>query len=351
MQLPSLYTQTPESLLALAPPNDAAFLFSRVQRSFLWQGGAPQLGKDGRAFLARHFDSFLPEVQQAHASTDGSTKLALRLADGAVIECVHMPREVKNPRVTLCLSSQVGCAMGCTFCATATMGLVRNLTVEEIVGQVLVALRDLGPADASRITLVFMGMGEPLHNYDNVMGAIRLLADSRGLGIPLRRITVSTSGLVPQIERLAREPLRPCLALSVNATTDAARLRTMPITKVHNLAALRAALLGVPLRSHEKITIEYVLLAGENDSADDARRLHEFCSDFRHNINVIPYNSFEGTDYHEPCEDHLQAFVKVLQDLGSLVTVRRSRGRDAAAACGQLVRLESKRKQSRALAT
>jgi 23S rRNA (adenine2503-C2)-methyltransferase len=344
MTLPSLYAQTPESLLALKPPNDAAFLFSRVQRSFLWQGGEPQLGKEGRAFFARHFDCFLPAVQQAHASSDGSTKLALRLADGAVIECVHMPREVKNPRVTLCLSSQVGCAMGCTFCATATMGLVRNLTVEEIVGQVLVALRDLGPADASRITLVFMGMGEPLHNYDNVMAAIRLLADSRGLGIPLRRITVSTSGLVPQIDRLAREPLRPCLALSVNATTDADRLRTMPITKVHNLEALRVALLSVPLRSHEKITVEYVLLAGENDSADDARRLHAFCSEFRHNINVIPYNSFEGTGYHEPSEDQLQAFVKVLQDLGSLVTVRRSRGRDAAAACGQLVRLESKRK-------
>lgn len=341
----SLFAQRPEDFARLSPPNDPGFLFGRVQRSFAWKAGSPDMGKDGKAFLAQHFDAWLPEVVHTVPSHDGSTKLVLRLADGNTIECVHMPRDVRNPRVTLCLSSQVGCAMGCTFCATATMGLVRNLDVHEIVTQVLVALRELGPNDASRITLVFMGMGEPLHNYDNVLAAIGVLADTRGLGIPLRRITVSTSGLVPQIERLAREPQRPCIALSVNATTDERRLRTMPITKAHGLSALRAALETVPLRSHEKITLEYVLLAGENDTLEDAERLAAFCRGFRHNVNVIPYNHFEGTHYHEPTEETLQAFVKRLQDLGALVTVRRSRGRDAAAACGQLVRLETIRRK------
>jgi len=336
----------PEDLATRHPPNDPAFLFRRIFRVRSWRDGLPDLGNEGRAHVAAHYDFSLPEVVARSSSEDGSTKLLLKLVDGAEIEVVHMPRAVKNPRVTLCISSQVGCGMGCRFCATATMGFRRQLTAAEIVAQVLVAVRELGPEDSTRITIVFMGMGEPLQNLPEVSKAIALLADERGLGIPVGRITVSTSGLVPQIDALAQLPVRPCLALSLNATTDATRSAIMPVGKTWNLQALREALLRFPLRSHEKITLEYVLLAGVNDSDDDAARLVEFATGFRHVVNVIPWNAWEGVSYTETSEDRLQAFVKKMQDAGVLVTVRRSRGRDVAAACGQLVRTQEKSRRS-----
>ena len=209
-------------------------------------------------------------MAEATPSADGATKLLLELDDGARIEAVHMPRAVRRPRVTLCVSSQVGCAMGCTFCATGAMGLARQLATHEIVGQVVAVMSALGPPRPDALTLVFMGMGEPLHNADAVARALRVLCHPAGLGLAPSRITVSTAGYVPGIDCLAREEVRPLLSVSLNATTDEARARTMPITRAFGMDALREALLRWPLRPHEKLTVSYVLLAGENDSDDDA---------------------------------------------------------------------------------
>ncbi len=325
----------PEDLRRLGAPRDPGHAFSKIQRACLGGGEAP--GRELGAFLST-LDLAPPEIVSAHASLDGSTKLALRLGDGAVVEAVHMPRDVKTPRVTLCISSQVGCALGCTFCSTATMGLVRNLDAHEIAGQVHALVRELGPRDPSRINVVFMGMGEPLHNTDAVLRATRVLSCAQGLAISPGRVTVSTAGIVPEIERLAATPCRPSLALSLNATTDEARARTMPITRRWGIARLREALLAFPLRPKEKLTVAYVVLPGENDTDDDAERLAAFVQGFRHVVNLIPYNAFPGAPFAEGTEERLRAFSKILLDRGCLVTVRRSRGRDVAAACGQLVR-------------
>ena len=292
--------------------------------------------------MDRTLEFRLPEILERHASEDGSTKLVLGLADGERIEVVHMPREVRNPRVTLCISSQVGCAMGCAFCATGSMGIHRNLTAGEIVGQVLAVLRALGPERPHAVTLVFMGMGEPLHNLDHVHRAVKVFNHARGLNISTRRITVSTSGLVPGIERLARMEPRPWLALSLNATTDEARSRIMPVNRAWNLARLRQALDAWPLATGEKLTIEYVLMAGLNDTRLDAERLAAWMGELRrsHNLNLIRMNAHAACDIGEPDEAGVDAFVAHLKQLGCFVTVRKSRGRDVQGACGQLVKRE-----------
>jgi 23S rRNA (adenine2503-C2)-methyltransferase len=201
-------------------------------------------------------------------------------------------------------------------------------------------MRDLGPAQSSLVTLVFMGMGEPLHNLENLHRAMRILCHPAGLGIPAKRITVSTSGLVSGMEKLAAMKPRPLLALSLNATTDAARSRTMPVNRVWNLARLREALDAWGPRPNEKFTFEYVLLAGENDTVEDADRLAEWLGDLRHhhNLNLIPMNEHAASGFLEPAEARIQAFAARLKTHGCFVTVRRSRGRDIQAACGQLVK-------------
>jgi 23S rRNA (adenine2503-C2)-methyltransferase len=230
--------------------------------------------------------------------------------------------------------------MGCAFCATGAMGLRRNLSAGEIVAQVLVLLLELGPVQPHAVTLVFMGMGEPLHNLDQVHRAIRILAHPGGLNISPRRITVSTSGLVPGIERLAHLSPRPWLALSLNATTDAVRSAIMPVNRTYNLARLRQALSNWPLEAREKLTIEYVLMAGVNDTLDDAQRLATWMGELRasHNINLIQYNEHAGSPVRETGLVTLAAFVTSLKAAGCFVTVRKSRGRDVSGACGQLVR-------------
>ena len=332
----SAWSLLPDDLRSLGLPGDASHLYGRLFRWWTWEDGRPFVAKKTRALLGTKVDLSLPRVAGQHTSKDGSTKVLLELEDGARIEAIHMPREVKSPRVTLCLSSQVGCAMGCTFCATARMGLVRNLEAHEIVGQVIALTRALGPDRPQALTLVFMGMGEPLHNVEAVTRAIAVLCEPAGLGLAPSRITVSTSGLVPGIDRLARATPRPLLALSLNATTDEARSRTMPVTKAWGLASLREALARWPLGRGEKVTLEYVLLAGENDTLDDADRLAEWIGDLRHNLNVIPFNEFAGSGFLEPSEARLTAFAKRLHERGCLVTIRRSRGRDVAGACGVL---------------
>jgi 23S rRNA (adenine2503-C2)-methyltransferase len=310
--------------------------FAMLQRPWLWQAGAPRLGKAARAALGEAA-LVLPRLVERHASADGCTKVLLELGSDR-IEAVHMPRAVGHGRVTLCISSQVGCAMGCTFCATASMGFGRHLSAGEIVAQVLCVVSSLGPRHPSELSLVFMGMGEPLHNLSEVGRAIAQLCDARGLGLSPRRITLSTSGLVPELVELAKLPARPLLAVSLNATTDQVRSQLMPIGRRYPLAQLKAALQAFPLRPRERITIEYVLLADVNDGPEDALRLADFCRDFPHNINLIPFNEYPRASFRAPSDARLDAFARaLLARRPSLVTVRRSRGRDVQAACGQLV--------------
>lgn len=281
-----------------------------------------------------------PEIADSVTSSDGSTKHAFRFSDGRQAEGVFMPYE---RRTTLCLSSQVGCAMGCTFCATGQMGIVRNLTAGEIVGQVVAMLNAHGhasgdPARADPVNLVFMGMGEPLHNLDHVMAAFDLLTDPKGLAISPRRITLSTSGLVSGIDRLGAFARRPRLALSLNATTDAYRSGIMPVNKVWNLDALAKALARFPYQKGERVTLEYVLLQGTTDSLEDGRRLAAFAKGLPVKINLIPFNPHEGSGFEPPTEERIGELCRLLSGKGLPVSVRRSRGQDVAGACGQLVK-------------
>jgi 23S rRNA (adenine2503-C2)-methyltransferase len=325
----------PAELGALGVPAPSA-TFERLHRPWSWERGAPVVSRGARAELeARGLR--LPDVVERRASTDGSTKLLLSFG-GERVEAVHMPRDVGGGRVTLCISSQVGCAMGCTFCATASMGFHRHLSAGEIVAQVLKVVSELGPRQPSQLTIVFMGMGEPLHNLEEVRRAVALLCEPRGLGLSARRITVSTSGLVPEMRELGQWQPRPLLALSLNATTDEVRRELMPIGRRFPLAELRAALVAFPLRPRERVTVEYVLLSGVNDSVEDAARLSDFCAPFAHNINLIPFNEHPLAPFRAPLERQVDDFARaLLARRPTLVTVRRSRGRDVQAACGQLV--------------
>lgn len=293
------------------------------------------LSKSLRNRLEATVDLAWPALIQSQPSEDGSTKHAFRLEDGRQVEGVHMPYE---GRTTLCLSSQVGCAMGCTFCATGQMGILRNLTAGEIVGQVVAMLNHHDHPEGVPVNLVFMGMGEPLHNLDHLMAAFALLTDSKGLAIPPRRITVSTSGLVAGIERLGAFAKRPRLALSLNATTDEHRSRIMPVNRVWNLEALAQTLSRFPLQSGERITLEYVLLKGVTDTLEDGRRLATFARRFPSKVNLIPFNPHEGSGFEPPDEARVGALCRLLAEAGLPVSVRRSRGQDVAGACGQLVR-------------
>jgi len=339
---PSAWALLPEDLAAGGCPGRPEHVFARLQRARTWLPDRLFLARDIRAWLAAHTDLSLPRIVDRRPSSDGSTKLVLELTDGHRIESVHMPRGGDDPRISYCVSSQVGCALGCTFCATGAMGIVRNLSAGEIVGQVLVLMRELGPRRGELLHLVFMGMGEPLHNLDNVHRAITVLCHPEGTLLSARRITVSTAGLVSGIERLARLEPRPQLAVSLNATTDAARSATMPINRAFNLARLRQALDNWQLKPQERFVFEYVLLAGVNDTEEDADRLAAWLGDLRrrHNVNLIPMNEHEHAPFREPAEERLQAFARRLHEHGCFITVRRSRGRDVQGACGQLVRRE-----------
>ena len=299
-----------------------------------WADFSP-LSKRLREQLTNRVDLKWPTLLQSQPSTDASTKHVFELEDGRQIEGVHMPYE---ERTTLCLSSQVGCAMGCTFCATGQMGIIRNLQAAEIVGQVMAMALHHAHPQGRPMNLVFMGMGEPLHNLDHVMAAFEVLTDPEGLAIPPRRITVSTSGLGSGIERLGTFLKRPRLAVSLNATTDAHRSRIMPVNRVWNLEALAEGLGRFPLQASERITLEYVLLKGVTDSLEDGRRLIAFARHFPAKVNLIPFNPHEGSGFEPPEESRVGALCRLLSDAGLTVSVRRSRGQDVAAACGQLVR-------------
>jgi 23S rRNA (adenine2503-C2)-methyltransferase len=275
----------------------------------------------------------LPTLDSVHGTRDALThKFVLRLADGTRVESVSMRTE---KRLTFCLSSQVGCALGCTFCATGLMGLVRNLTAAEIVAQV-VAMGDHHRWQDDRFNLVFMGMGEPLANYGPVMEAIRILHDPYGLKLGARRITVSTSGVVPQIERLAGEGLPLGLAISLHATTDELRTRLVPINRRWPLAALIPAAREYGSKTGRRVTLEYTLLAGVNDREEDAVRLGALARDLPSKVNLIAYNPVPGLEWKRPTPESVDAFARRLWPIAPAVTVRHTQGGEIWAACGQL---------------
>jgi 23S rRNA (adenine2503-C2)-methyltransferase len=293
------------------------------------------VSKPFRAQLAGRARIGTLKVAEVQTSRDGTRKLRLETADGSSIESVLIP---DGDKTTQCISSQIGCALDCQFCATAKLGLSRNLDAGEIVDQVYRAralLAELEPQ--RRITnIVYMGMGEPLHNYDNVIRSLRLLTHELGASLSQRRITVSTVGLVPRIEKLGLEDVRPGLAVSLNAATDEVRDRIMPINRKYPIARLMAALEAYPLEQRRRITFEYVLLAGVNDSIDDAARLARLLRGFRCKVNIIPWNPHPGADYKRPSARAIEAFQNEVKRLGLPVYLRTPRGDDIDAACGQL---------------
>lgn len=294
------------------------------------------LPKSLRAELAARVSFGLPEVAARYDSADGTRRYLLRLADGKTVESVFMPEEDRD---TLCISSQVGCPVDCQFCLTAKMGLERNLTAGEIAGQVilLAKLHGLDPAER-RMNIVMMGQGEPLLNLGNVVKATRILADPAGVGMAERRITLSTSGIIPKIRELGAEPVRPKLAISLNASGEDQRQALMPITRKWHLADLMAACRAYPLRPWEKLTFEYVLLGGVNDSDDDARRVARLLANLNAKVNLIALNPGPGIDFDTPDPGRVESFKSIVSR--SLPCfVRKPRGLDIFAACGQLQRM------------
>jgi 23S rRNA (adenine2503-C2)-methyltransferase len=286
-----------------------------------------------RASLAGQFRLDTPAIVAKDRSIDGTVKLLLRLSDDRRLESVFIP---DTPSQTFCISTQVGCAMKCAFCLTGKMGLVRNLTPGEIVGQVRVLAVETGLL-ASKFNIVLMGMGEPLHNYDHTMKALRILNEERGLAMSPRRITLSTVGVLPGLERLANEPLMPNLAISLHATTEDQRDALVPVNRKYGLEDIVAAAAKFPARRRNRITFEYVLLRGVNDSLEDARRLVRMLSNIRCKVNLIPLNEAAGIAFGRPSDEHVNAFAHFLAKGGLSVSVRKSRGRDIRAACGQLI--------------
>jgi len=342
-----------------------------------------------REKLTREATITLPEVQRRYISKDGSVRYLLRIGEEknlttptgsgqapdtestektqerktrgkpAAVEAVFMPSE---GRQTICISTQAGCAVDCRFCLTAQLGLIRNLTAGEILGQVLVPLQEMGEAPeknpgaatgearddaeesglAGRTNVVLMGQGEPLLNFENVMAALRILLDKDGVGLSPKHVTLSTSGIVPGIERLAKEEVRPKLAISLNASNDEQRDALMPINRKYPLKSLMNACREYPLRTWEHLTFEYVMLGGVNDSAEDARRVVRLLAPLKSvKVNLIPWNPGD-LPYKESSEKKIEAFRRILTKRGVPAFVRYSRGRDVMAACGQLALIEVK---------
>ena len=305
-------------------------IYNRRERDF---ARLTDLGRGFREFLASSYSAAYPTVEREFVSRDGSVRYLLGLEDGSAIEAVYIPEE---NRATLCLSSQVGCAVDCRFCFTALGGVKRNLTAGEIVGQALAIADAQRIAPKPRLNVVFMGQGEPLLNLGPVLKAVNILADEAGCGVALRRITISTSGIVPRIYDLAREPVRPKLAVSLNASTDEQRTALMPINRKYPLGDLLGACRAYPLRRRERLTFEYVLLDGLNDSEADAARVAALLQGIPSRVNLIPYNPGEGLPYRPSPLARVLRFQQELKNRQVPAFIRISRGRDIMAACGQL---------------
>jgi 23S rRNA (adenine2503-C2)-methyltransferase len=302
-----------------------------------------------RERLARRASIALPRIVRRYRSSDGTVRYVLALdaseshggesrpAKPTTIETVFMPEE---NRQTICISTQAGCAVDCRFCLTATLGLIRNLTAGEIVGQVLIALEENRTTLKRQTNVVLMGQGEPLLNYDAVMAALGILLDPNGMAITPKHTTLSTSGIIPGIERLAEEKVRPKLAVSLNASSNEQRDKIMPINRKYPIEKLLEACARYPLRPWEHLTFEYVLLGGFNDAPEDARRVARLLGNLRAKVNLIPWNPGE-LPYEKPHAARIEEFRRILADKDIRVFVRYSRGQDVMAACGQLALLES----------
>jgi len=368
----------PRKIVAEAKPNLIGMTREQMQAAFLavgtpdrqvrmrvgqvWQwlyhwgvrdfAAMTNLAKDYRALLDGAFSIRVPEVVTRQISTDGTRKYLVRIAGGHEVETVYIPEENRG---TLCISSQVGCTLTCSFCHTGTQRLVRNLTTGEIVGQVMIARDDLGewpkPGDGPdpnrRISnVVLMGMGEPLYNFEAVRDAMRVVMDGEGLSLSRRRVTLSTSGVVPEIARTAEE-IGCLLAVSFHATTDEVRDQLVPINKKWNIETLLGALRDYPrLSNSERITFEYVMLKGVNDSDADARRLVKLIAGIPAKINLIPFNEWPGAPYQRSDWERIEAFSEIVFKAGYASPVRTPRGEDIMAACGQLKSATEKQRRS-----
>ena len=352
--------QLREALLAAGTPERQVKM--RVSQLWAWMyqwglsdfGAMTNFSKDFRALLSENFVIARPEIVTRQISNDGTRKYLLRIAGGHEVEAVYIPEE---DRGTLCVSSQVGCTLTCTFCHTGTQKLVRNLTAGEIVGQILLCRDDLNEwpeqgvgADGRRLlsNIVLMGMGEPLYNFDNVRDAMRIAMDPEGISLSRRRITLSTSGVVPEIVR-AGEEIDCLLAISLHATTDAVRDTLVPINKKWNIEALLNACRNYPrLSNSERITFEYVMLKDVNDSDADARRLVRMIAGIPAKVNLIPFNSWPGAPYERSSWERIEAFAEIVNRAGYASPVRTPRGQDIFAACGQLKSATERARKSRA---
>ncbi|OOY32121.1 23S rRNA (adenine(2503)-C(2))-methyltransferase RlmN [Thioclava sp. F36-6] len=312
------------------------------------------LAKDYRAMLDEKFEITLPEIVSKQVSEDGTRKYLLKIAGGHEVEAVYIPEESRG---TLCISSQVGCTLTCSFCHTGTQKLVRNLTPGEIVGQVMLARDDLdewpeknSPKNETRLVsnVVLMGMGEPLYNFENVRDAMQVVMDGEGISLSRRRITLSTSGVVPEIAKTAEE-IGCLLAVSFHATTDEVRDKLVPINKRWNIETLLNALREYPrLSNSERITFEYVMLKGVNDSDEDARRLVKLIRGIPAKINLIPFNEWPGAPYERSDWERIESFADIIYKAGYASPIRTPRGEDIMAACGQLKSATERARKSRA---
>ncbi|APG48883.1 23S rRNA (adenine(2503)-C(2))-methyltransferase RlmN [Phaeobacter porticola] len=351
--------QLREALIAHGTPEKQAKM--RVGQIWQWiyQWGKrdfaemTNLAKPYRAQLEEHFDIAIPEVVSKQVSTDGTRKYLVRIAGGHEVEVVYIP---EDGRGTLCISSQVGCTLTCSFCHTGTQKLVRNLTAAEVVGQIMMARDDLNEwpvpgarTDETRLlsNIVLMGMGEPLYNFENVRDAMKIAMDPEGISLSRRRITLSTSGVVPEIARTAEE-IGCLLAVSFHATTDEVRDKLVPINKRWNIEALLESLRAYPrLTNSERITFEYVMLNGVNDSDEDAHRLVKLIDGIPAKVNLIPFNEWPGSPYTRSSNNRIHAFANIIYRAGYASPIRTPRGEDILAACGQLKSATERARKSR----
>jgi len=353
-------TQLRDALIEVWTPEKQAKMRQGQVWQWLYEKGVREfelmsnLAKDYRAKLAEHFVIELPEVVSRQVSEDGTRKYLVRIAGGHEVETVYIPEEGRG---TLCISSQVGCTLTCSFCHTGTQRLVRNLTAGEIIGQVMLARDDLdewpepgrAPRDRTRLlsNIVLMGMGEPLYNFEGVRDAMKIAMDPEGIALSRRRITLSTSGVVPEIARTAEE-IGCLLAVSFHATTDEVRDKLVPINKRWNIEALLNALREYPrLSNSERITFEYVMLDGVNDSDEDAHRLVNLIKGIPAKINLIPFNEWPGAPYKRSSNNRIRAFSEIVYKAGYASPIRKPRGEDIMAACGQLKSATERARKSR----
>ena len=324
--------EKPELASIFDPPFRATQIYKAVyQRSFDDFALMTDLPKASRASFSGEWNIKLPSVHRRFDSIDGTRRYLVRLQDDELAETVYIPEESRD---TICISSQIGCALACTFCLTGQLGLTRHLSAGEIVTQALVAQRE--NISSRGFNIVLMGMGEPLHNYDNVMKAIRILHDKDGLNMSMSRITLSTAGLLPAIERLAAEPMIPNLAISLTGATNEKRNELMPINRRYPIEQLLDAVRRFPLKHRQRVTFEYVLLRGVTDAPEDSLHLVKLLKGIRAKVNLIPFNEAEELSYRRPLDAAIERFQQVLIENNISAFVRKNRGNDISAACGQL---------------